>query len=109
MSVADEFAHPETMKLRGYMQRLEHVHTAPMLGRCTAYDEEHERYLVAMVMGQSVLAQQEQLVDYQRTVRGSEVVQCRVCHGRGKSYTTRDPGSGEGTCSACGGSGLVRV
>lgn len=63
--------------------------------------------MLALINGQSVLALEEQLADYRRTVTGTDVVQCKICGGAGrKAIIDHD---GPKACDGCHGSGLVRV
>lgn len=94
----------ETLKLRRLLDRLDNrpAHN-PTFSR-ELYDREQAE-LLARIQGQSVLALEEQLADYRAHVRGTEIVQCKVCQGNGRRTYS---GSLE-PCPACSGSGLVRV
>lgn len=71
-------------------------------GSASGLEAARARWL-AVVMGQSVLALEEQIESYQRHVGGSTVVQCKACGGSGYPIRPSAP------CTGCNGSGLVRV
>lgn len=94
----------ETEKLRGLLEHFDADRGPHPDGSYDVWLRERQT-LLARIVGYAVLALEEQIDSYRRSVPQSTVVECKVCRGVGRG-AGRDLSK---PCSACGGSGQIRV